>query len=204
MIDKVVKSPVLPEPYREKAQDLLPLVATDPVRVRERLHRLAAEFSLTAVYTNPTTDLFRCMPAETVHRHLTAPQWQRIDKRTYLRSAATAPQPESFIAATIPAGKTLFTPERSWLIDAPIVLTLNTADLARTLELLPDRRPPFIIFRLTPARMGMTGVRIRPPNALDAAAGGHPQWSPNGLSVGTEYVDRRVPIEAVEEIVWKP
>ncbi len=68
----------------------------------------------------------------------------------------------------------------------------------------PDRRPPFVLFRLTPERMAAAGMRIRRPNALDAAASQQPQWNPAGLAIGAEYVDLDVPIEAVEEILWKP
>ena len=52
---------------------------------------------------------------------------------------------------------------------------------------------------MTPQRMTSEGVEVRLPNALDAAAGQQPQWNPHGLAIGTEYVDRTIRVEAVEE-----
>lgn len=98
----------------------------------------------------------------------------------------------------------VFPAKQSWLIDAPVLVSLASEELWERLEMRPDRRPPFVLFRLTPKRMAAAGVRVRRPNALDAAASQQPQWNPTELSVGAEYVDLDVKIEAVEEILWKP
>lgn len=80
---------------------------------------------------------------------------------------------------------------------------MTARQLKLSLELLDSQQPPFLVFRLTPARMNAGGVLIRVPNALDAAAAGQPQWNPGGLQIGPEYLDNAVVIEAVEDLMWR-
>ena len=179
-------------------------ILESPGWVSEEIKRIAAEQAATLPTEVPTRDLFRCVPASTVQRHMASDEWRRTSPDAYRRAATASGDPASFVRSTIPSGTVVFPADRSWLIDAAGVVDLSSDELQDRLEMRPDRRPPFLVFHLTPERMVAAGVRIRRPNALDAAASQQPQWTPAGLAIGTEYVDLDVRIEAVEEILWKP
>lgn len=203
MVEKIIDSP-LPTKYRNEARRLRGMLPDEPARVEKHLEALAVEFASAAAYEIPTTDLFRCSPASTVHRHMTSPEWREIDTRSFLREAEASGDAAAFIRARIDPGTIIFPPGRSWLIDAPSVWDMDSRELKIGLELLDTQNPPYVLFRLTPDRMKAAGVGVRLPTALDAAAGGQPQWNPAGLRIGAEYLDKAVPIEAVEELAWKP
>lgn len=204
MVEKVALSRDLPSRFTVDARRLRSLLPDGAIRVQERLRQLAEEFADEAVYEAASTDLFKCVPVLTVHRWMTAPAWEQVDPRMYVLEAESSGDPAGFVRSTIPVGKVIFPRRHSWLIDSPAVLTLDSRQLGVALELLDEQQPPFVIFRLAAEGMRAFGVEIRRPNALDAAAAGQPQWNPEGLAIGQEYLDKDVPIEAVEELVWKP
>ncbi|MCA1703013.1 MAG: hypothetical protein LC808_06960 [Actinobacteria bacterium] len=175
-----------------------------PGWVLEEIKRIAAEHAAALPTVVPMHDLFRCVPASTVQRHMASDEWRSVSPDAYRRAATVSGDPASFVRSTIPPGSVVFPADRSWLIDAASVVDLSSEELRERLEMGPDRRPPFVVFHLTPERMAAAGVRIRRPNALDAAASQQPQWNPAGLALGAEYVDLDVRIEAVEEMLWKP
>lgn len=199
-----IEHEALPEAAKRAVHRAEARITESPGWVLEEIKRIAAELAATLPTEAPSNDLFRCVPASTVQRHMANDEWRSTSPEAYLRAATASGEPGAFIRSTIPAGKVIFPADRSWLIDAPIVVDLESDELRDRLEMRPDRRPPFVVFCLTSGRMAAAGVRTRRPNALDAAASQQPQWNPAGLAVGTEYVDLDVPIEAVEEILWKP
>lgn len=203
MFAKIDHEP-LPEVTRRAVQRAETKISESPGWALEEIKRIAAERAAALPKAVPTKDLFRCVPASTVQRHMAGDEWRSINPDAYLQAAGDSGDPASFIRSTIPDNKVIFPADRSWLIDAPSLVGLATDELRDRLELRPDSRPPFVIFRLTPGRMKVAGVRVRKPSALDAAASQQPQWTPTGLAIGAEYVDLDVPIEAVEEILWKP
>jgi len=194
----------LPESLRRRVRVAASRISESPGWVLEELAAIAADYSAALNYFRPDRDLYRCVPVPTVQRHMASDEWALISPLAYIQRAMSWDDPGQFVRTTIPAGTVVFPSARSWLIDAPSLPRLTSEELVAHLELRPDRRPPFALFWLTPAGMAREAVHIRLPNALDAAASQQPQWSPAGLTVGTEYVDRDVTIEAIEEILWKP
>jgi hypothetical protein len=203
MVDKVIAS-ALPSRIREQARILRALLPDEAARVERRLEAMAAAEAAVAVYQVPLDDLYRCVPVATVQRHMTTDAWANTDSRAFLAAAEQTGDPAMFVRNCIPDGKIVFLRERSWLIAAESVVDMNSRELKVNLELAENQHPPFILFRLTPERMRAAGVGIRPPTALDAAVGGRVQWNPAGLRIGPEYLDTAVPIEAVEDLLWKP
>lgn len=203
MLDKIERSD-LPARYRERARRLKPIVRDDSVLVDEELRVLAAEYAAGAAYHAPTADLFKVVPLANIRRFMAGPAWAASDDRAFLAAAVTAGDPIAFVRSVIAPGTIVFPRENSWMIDAPAVLAMGSAELKRSLELPRDHNPPYVVFRLTLPRLLAARVQVRVPNALDAAAVSQPQWNPAGLRLGQEYLDKAVPIEAVEELLWKP
>lgn len=203
IIAKIEGSDV-PEEVRQEVRHVATLADRNPAWAADRLRRIASPYLSTLPYRKASHDLYRCVPVQTVHRHMTDAAWQAISPLAYRRRAEAAADPAAFVRSTIPPRKVIFPSLNSWLIDASSVRTMNASELHDRLELGADRQPPFVLFHLTVQLMAANGVEIREPTVLDAAAGGQFRWSPAGLSIGAEYVDRDVPIEAVEEVLWKP
>ena len=57
-------------------------------------------------------------------------------------STYSVDEPGGFIRSTIPAGKVIFPADRSWLIDAPIVVDLESDELHDRLEMRPTGDHP--------------------------------------------------------------
>jgi hypothetical protein len=203
MLAKIQHEP-LPEATKRAVRHAEARISESPGWVLEEIRRITGKHAATLPTEIPFHDLFRCVPASTVQRHMASDEWRSTSADAYIQAATSSGEPGAFVRSTIPPGKVIFPAERSWLIEAPMLVDLESDELRERLEMRPDRRPPFVLFHLTPQRMAAVGVRIRRPNALDAAASQQPQWNPAGLAVGAEYVDLDVPIEAVEEILWKP
>jgi hypothetical protein len=204
MIDKVLGSDVVPGVLRTQARSLLPLVPVEPGRVADELLDLATIYARTASYDTPTFDLYRCMPLRTVQKYLSDPAWKATAWTAFRQRVERHPDPGVFIRSTISAGTVIFEPHRSWLVDAPGLPTWTAEQLWTRLELGTDRGRPYVVFRLSVDRMAATGVGIRVPHALDAAAAGQAQWSPGGLQWGREFLDKAVTVEAVGETLWRP
>jgi hypothetical protein len=203
VLDKIERS-TLPQRYREQARQLRLRVVDELGRVDDEIKAMAADFASKADYEDPTTDLFKVVPLRIVRRYMAGAAWAAVDDRAFVAAAVASGDPIAFVRQEIVPGTIVFPPEHSWMVDAPSVTGMTSRELKTALELRPDHNPPYVLFRLTRARMLAAGVRVRQPNALDAAAAGHPQWNPAGLRLGQEYLDRAVPIEAVEELLWKP
>lgn len=202
-IEKVLASTLLSDAVRREARQLRARLPAESAAVQRRLCEMAIEADDDGSYAPPTTDLLRVMPATTVLAKAVH-ESERLDPRAFLAAAEASGDPAGYFRARIRPGAVVFVRGHSWMVDAPGLLSLDSRELTRALELHDNQRPPFIVFRLTVARMRAAGVLVRPSNALDAAAAGQPQWNPEGLRLGREYLDRDVPIEAVEDLVWKP
>lgn len=165
---------------------------------------MAREFASTSRYQAPESDLFKVVTLGNVHRYMVGEDWRAADFRAFLAAVLAEDEPARFVRSLIEPGRVVFPPEHSWMIAAPEVLRLSSRGLKSQLELRSDQDPPYVIFHLSLPRLLATGVMVRRPNALDAAAAAQPQWNPAGLQLGQEYLDREVPIEAVEDLIWKP
>ena len=86
----------------------------------------------------------------------------------------------------------------SWLIPAEHIKGLSGERIKSLLQLAHD--PPYVVFKFSKQLLVEHAVELRPPNALDAACGGHSQWMRE--AVQGERVDRDIPIEALAEVTW--
>lgn len=204
ILDKVDADASLPRDIRDEAVLLRPLAAPDPAYVLDRLYALWERHSASLKFEPATVSLYRCVALRVVQKYMATDPWPSADERTFAAAARSQSRPGRWLHGQIAPATEIFPPHRSWLLANDDVRRLDSDELHRRLELRPDVRPPYVLFCLSPARMIATGVALRVPNALDAAAGMQPQWSPGGLAIGVEYVDRTVRIEAVEEVLWKP
>lgn len=202
MLDKIEHDASLPAAARQTAVALRPLALGSPAFVQHEIGKLWRTISGSLACNAPATDLYRCVTANAVQKHMARDPWPAAAEGLFALAVDPA-DPSGWIRAQIEPGTTIFPALRSWLLAADIG-ALDAAALHTQLELRPDVHPPFVLFRLSLALMAAGAVAVRLPNALDAAAGGQPQWNPAGLAIGPEYVDRDVPIEAVEEILWRP
>ncbi len=203
MLDKIIQSS-LPDAIRQRARELAIDAPDAPEAVTDQLREMAAQYSSTLVHTAPTTELYRLVELDVFRRHIADSSFARVDAGLFRRRVESEREPAAFLASIVPPNRVIAPALRSWLVDNPRVAGMTTRELHGALELSPDQRPPFVLFRCTAARMTSSGVEIRQPNALDAAAGGRTQWDPSGLKDGVEYIDRDVAIAAVEDILWKP
>ncbi len=204
ILDKVDADASIPRDIRNEAVLLRPLAAPDPAYVLDRLYALWQRHSASLSYQQAAMSLFRCVALRVVQKYMATDPWPSTDERAFASAVRSQPRPGQWLQRQIAPATEIFPPHRSWLLANDEVRRLDSGELQRRLELRPDVRPPYVVFCLSSARMTAAGVAIRLPNALDAAAGVQPQWSPAGLAIGVEYVDRIVRIEAVEEILWKP
>jgi hypothetical protein len=204
MISKIEHAADLPPSVRSQASALQSEIEATPALVAERLAELWQGYYESSSYADPEGDLLRCVSIGAVQRHMTDDRWRPLDPLTFERMVIDSGDPAAFLRSTIPPGQEIFPPKRSWLIDADGLATMSGNQIHEALELGPNNLPPYVIFRLSASRMIQAGVQVRVPTALDAAAGQQPQWTPAGLAIGQEYVDRSVPIEAVEEVIWRP
>lgn len=206
VVQKVVDSP-LPPKVRHEARALLARLPADFLWVGQRVDEMAETFATDTGYEDPTSDLFKFVPVATVHRFMVEAAWRAVDVRAFVARAEDSADPAIFILGAIPARAVIFPRRNSWLVE-PRDMTdfpaLPSQKMRRRLEIDDSYEPPYVLFRLSMARMKAAGVQLRQPNALDAASARQPQWNPAGLAVGREYLDKAVPIEAVEEVVWKP
>lgn len=204
LIDLVESDTQLPQKVRHEASQLRLRVDGEGAYVLQRLFDIWKQYAGSLAYSTPDVALYRCVPARTVQKYMIAGLWEQADERAFVRAAEASGDPGAWVLSQIPPATVVFLPHRSWLLDSPTIENLSSTELHTRLELRPDVRPPYVLFRLTPQRMHAEGVGVRLPNALDAAAGQQPQWDPHGLSIGTEYVDRTIRVEAVEEAMWRP
>jgi hypothetical protein len=204
VLDRVATSGGLPDAIKHRSRVLDVLADDTPELVRQGLRELANEYAKVLSFEPARTDLFRAITLDTFRRHVAADVWRAIDQVVFRRFVEAQVDPAGFLRSQVPPNRVVASAVNSWLIDCPALPSMAGAQIHLGLELLPEQVPPYVVFRFTPVRMAASGVEVRAPNALDAAAGLRPQWQPSGLSMGREWIDHDLPIEAVEEVLWIP
>lgn len=151
----------------------------------------------------PKARLYRVQTLETFLRHCTTEQWAEQDPETVRRLLHQTASPDALLNAMLLRGGTIFPSRHSWMVAATEELaSCPGSDLPRLLEILGN--PPFVLCVMTLERLLAAGVEVRPPTGADAALAWQHQWRGEDLPAGPEFVDRDVPGDVVEAVLWRP
>lgn len=172
----LLEHPTCPPRLRRLLPRLRRIAMDSPPRAIEVLRERARPVLHALPRQPPSGTLYRVQSLEVFHFHCTRERFRVLDALTFRRLVNKAGDPGKFLLSTIDVHRTLFPWDHSWMVATDSSILDATA-----------------------AR-----VTVRPPNAADAALGGHVSWRPGDVPAGSEYVDWDVPGAAVEEVRWKP
>ena len=201
----VQRDPGLGANTRQAALKLWADLSPTPDLALTALRRLSLEVSRTLPREPATTDLGRCVTVETFWRFHMASDVRAffVTPEDYRRYIEGTGDPHWRLSEDLSTEGIAFPQEHSWLCRWDQIQDLDGKITQRILNL--RHRPPYVIFRLTRAKVQRAGITIRAARSVDAVLGLHTGWDPAGPSRGiVEYVDGDVPSTAIEELEWRP
>lgn len=203
VIELALNDGSVPDHVREKIGALRSTADDAPKLTHERLCRIGEPAARAIMLAPPTTTLYRAVSLPVFRRKCARPEFSALTDLLFLNEVRRAASPDDFLTDALDRTRVVFDAPHSWLVDGPTIESRSGSELPALLE-LRGKEPPFALCRLTVPLMHAANVLVRRPNGLDAAIGLQPQWHPNGIPAGTEYVDSDISGAAIDRVLWRP
>ena len=201
LIQVVANDRGLPHFARHEAGRMLPLAASEPEMVWDRLEALRRRVLPDLPLWPPIFDYVRCVSVATFWRfHL--PSVVRGLFRHYIQYQRhlEAHEDPAFMALGHLADGVLVPAPHSWLVPESLISGLNGAQTRSRLRI--EQKPPYLVMIFPVEQMRAAGVRVREPRGVDAVPGRHVRWSSG--DVRGERIDENIPRAALGGLQWRP
>lgn len=207
VIDLVAADATVPGDVRSEVARLRSIVDDAPRLAYERILEIGVPALRSFPLSPPMTTLYRALSLPAFRGHIARTEfrlaWSELTFRAEVERLATVGQADQFLTDAVDTTRIVFDAEHSWLVDGSDIELRSGTELPIVLE-LRGKDPPFVVCRLTVPLMVAAGVLVRKPTGLDAAVGLQPQWHPEGIPAGEEYVDSDISGSAIDRVLWRP
>ena len=200
LIEVVTGDTKLHQSARRAARKLVPLAASEPEVVWDRLELLRRRVVPDLPLWPPDCDYARCVSVAAFWRHHLAPNHRDFFRHhgQYQKYLETQADPAT-VARSHLGGDVLVPEPHSWLIPAERIAGLSGLQTRSRLQI--KQKPPYLVMILPMALMQAAGMGVREPRGLDAVPGRFLQWSSGDVS--GERIDQNIPLAALGDLKWR-